>query len=236
MTHSDIYTKFMIEYDKADVTSSYPSLTEYETAVLLDKAYLALIAQKFTGNNTRRIAFEGDIKVIEDLRPLVTEYKGAVGRIRLGPITNELVGDLPEDMLYYVDAYVGMDNDIQNVQLVAHTAAQKSKATAINKPWLKEPIAYLDDKIHVFFDYTKFLDMIAPFGIPIYITYIRKPKRFTRDVTGADIETFEFDNTTEFECSTTMANELINLAVIFATENTESPRLNSMLQTKQLEA
>jgi len=78
--------------------------------------------------------------------------------------------------------------------------------------------------------------MTAPFGIPVYITYIRKPKRFTRDVTGADIETFEFDNTAEFECSTTMANELINLAVIFATENTESPRLNSMLQTKQLEA
>jgi hypothetical protein len=102
----------MIEYDKADVTSSYPSLTEYETAVLLDKAYLALIAQKFTGNNTRRVAFEGDIKVIEDLRPLVTEYKDVVGRIQVGPITNELVGNLPEDMLYYVDAYVGMDNDI----------------------------------------------------------------------------------------------------------------------------
>ena len=49
MTHSDIYTKFMIEYDKANITSSYPSLTEYEIATILDKAYLALIAQKYTG-------------------------------------------------------------------------------------------------------------------------------------------------------------------------------------------
>nr|DAF65995.1 MAG TPA: hypothetical protein [Caudoviricetes sp.]DAH00442.1 MAG TPA: hypothetical protein [Crassvirales sp.] len=44
MTHKDIYTKFMIEYDKANVASSYPSLTEYEIATILDKAYNALIA------------------------------------------------------------------------------------------------------------------------------------------------------------------------------------------------
>ena len=67
MTHRDIYTKFMIEYDKANITSSYPSMTKYEMATILDKAYLALIAQKYTGNNTRRQSFESDIKAIEDL-------------------------------------------------------------------------------------------------------------------------------------------------------------------------
>jgi hypothetical protein len=41
MTHSDIYTKFMIEYDKANITSSYPSLTKYEIALISDsKGYL----------------------------------------------------------------------------------------------------------------------------------------------------------------------------------------------------
>ena len=59
MTHSDIYTKYMIEYDKAQITSSYPSHTKYEIATILDKAYLALIAQKLTGNNPRAVAFEG---------------------------------------------------------------------------------------------------------------------------------------------------------------------------------
>jgi len=44
MTYKDIYTKFLIEYDKADVSSSYPSLTNKEIAVLLDKAMHALIA------------------------------------------------------------------------------------------------------------------------------------------------------------------------------------------------
>jgi hypothetical protein len=61
----------MIEYDKANVTSSYPSLTEYEVATFLDKAYNALIAQKVTGNNTRRSTFESDVKSIADLSPLI---------------------------------------------------------------------------------------------------------------------------------------------------------------------
>jgi hypothetical protein len=44
MTQNDIYTRFMIEYDKANVTSSYPSLTPIEIAIILNKAYLALMA------------------------------------------------------------------------------------------------------------------------------------------------------------------------------------------------
>ena len=70
MTHKDIYTKFMIEYDKAGASTSYPSLTEYEVATVLDKAYNALIAQKVTGNNVRRSTVESDIKSIADLGPL----------------------------------------------------------------------------------------------------------------------------------------------------------------------
>jgi hypothetical protein len=71
MTHGDIKTKFLIEYDKANITSSYPSLTDYEIATILDKAYLALIAQKLTGNNLRQMGFEDDIKAIEDIQQLI---------------------------------------------------------------------------------------------------------------------------------------------------------------------
>jgi hypothetical protein len=58
----------MIEYDKANVTSSYPSLTPYEVATILDKAYNALISQKLTGNNVRRAPFETDVKAVADLQ------------------------------------------------------------------------------------------------------------------------------------------------------------------------
>lgn len=47
---------------------------------------------------------------------------------------------------------------------------------------------------------------------------------------------YNFSENTEFELSDTMAEELINLAVTMALENIESQRLNSKLQTRQLES
>ena len=102
MTHKDIYTKFMIEYDKANVTSSYPSLTEYEVATLLDKAYLALIAQKVTGNNPRRSPFEADVKSVADVQPLVTHKELVTFNNGHEPATNITQFKLPIDYLYSV--------------------------------------------------------------------------------------------------------------------------------------
>ena len=104
MTHKDIYTKFMIEYDKANVTSSYPSLTEYEVATVLDKAYNALIAQKITGNNVRRATFESDVKSIADIEPLVR--RTTITLTQDPNITNAKQGTLPTSMLYFIKAYV----------------------------------------------------------------------------------------------------------------------------------
>ena len=104
MTHKDIYTKFMIEYDKANVTSSYPSLTEYEVATLLDKAYLALIAQKLTGNNQRRMPFEGDNKAIADIAPLITHKELELFTDGHEPAINIIQYKLPKDFLYYVSS------------------------------------------------------------------------------------------------------------------------------------
>ena len=101
MTHKDIYTKFMIEYDKANLTSSYPSLTEYEVATVLDKAYNALIAQKITGNNYRRSTLESDIKSTADLEPLIRRKKMTAKTLR---DLNVMYADQPENMLYYIEA------------------------------------------------------------------------------------------------------------------------------------
>lgn len=108
MTHKDIYTKFVIEYDKANVTSSYPSLTEYEIATVLDKAYVALIAQKITGNNFRRSVFESDNKAIADLEPLVRSVNWTDTR-QDDRVSNSVSGKLPTDMLYYITAYIKQD-------------------------------------------------------------------------------------------------------------------------------
>lgn len=108
MTHKDIYTKFMIEYDKANVTYSYPQLSEDEIAIMLDKAYNAIIAQKITGNNPRGVGFEVDVKVVEDLRPLIKVQDVSFTESDDNAlIKNRMYTELPEDDLYFIDAYVG---------------------------------------------------------------------------------------------------------------------------------
>lgn len=101
LKHKDIYTKFMIEYDKANVTSSYPSLTEYEVATFLDKAYNALIAQKVTGNNVRRAPLEADIKAISDLQPLI--HTTDIDLEQATDVASNVVkAELPDGFLYCV--------------------------------------------------------------------------------------------------------------------------------------
>ena len=113
MTHKDIYTKFMIEYDKANVTSSYPSLTEYEVATVLDKAYHALIAQKVTGNNVRRVALEQDLKSVSDIQPLIVDKIYEPNEIypnfnndNYTDIDNTMNIVVPKNFLYYVGCYI----------------------------------------------------------------------------------------------------------------------------------
>lgn len=249
MTHSNIYTKFMIEYDKANVTSSYPSLTDYEIATLLDKAYLAIIAQKLTGNNQRRMPFEGDVKAIEDIKGLISttylqSYKASTGdRVFDTPsrpgtfdqnAINEVVYVFPEDMLYYVSSIVKAvtDNNAidhmshirQTVIPISHTDAQKFKATDSNLPWIKNPVMYMDGNTgHLLFDAFKYLKSQGSFQLAL--TYIRKPEKFVDHLDG-----------TEFELSDSVAEELINQAIVFAAETVESPRLQTKSNILSLEA
>ena len=236
MTHKNIYTKFLIEYDKANVTSSYPSLTKYEAATILDKAYLALLAQKVTGNNPRQIAFEGDIKAIEDIRPLVKSVRHGLVKTS-GYISNRYQTNIPKDSLYIVQANLdlqyGQERPMDKaefrswpVQIVSHDIATKFFSTPYNMPWVKQPVGYIENGFIYFLVDSMWHDLYDIINM-VYtnITYIKEPKKFVGDT-----------DETEFELSDSMAEELINLAIIMALENVESPRLQTKAQTRSLEA
>lgn len=248
MTQGDVYKKFLIEYDKGTITSSYPSLTNYEIATLLDKAYLALIGEKVTGNNARGAQFESDIKAMEDIRPLlVTETVTSNGTSPSG-VTNAYVCNLPKDsngrikMLYYVSATMKLypvtavpnrDSDkirVLPVSLISHAMAQRFFATPVNIPWIKTPVAYIEGKtITVLYDkYT----MGKYSGEPreLAITYIKIPKKFT------DNAQLNANTSTEMEINDSMVEELINLAIVLVGETVESPRMQTKAQLRQLEA
>ena len=239
MTHSDIYTKFMIEYDKANITSSYPSLTRYEVATVLDKAYLALIAQKLTGNNPRRVGFEADTKALEDLRPLIKSSKLSL-QISTD-ISNQLECNIPDDFLYYLSSLLewnsttSIDNAAHNkqvVHLVSHENADSFKSTDSNMPWIKQPVCYMQgDSIFVLVDPYKNSSK-SPTSLDV--TFIQKPAKFA---TGAGMSTNDYDfGSTKFELNDEMAEELINLAIIMSTEITESSRLSTKINTRPLES
>lgn len=233
MTHNDIYTKYMIEYDKTSVTSSYPSMTKTEIAAVLNKAYLALIGQKYTGNNTRQVPFEGDNKAISDLQPLIV--KETIDLVDAVIPLNVVIGQLdPSKFLYFVQCNV-INGDEETGEeyipavLVSHDMARKFFETPYNKPWLKVPVCYIEDN-KIYIVHESILD--PEYGQPAIsiskcnLTYIKKPIEFDKN----------FESTKEFELNEQMAEELISLAIIFTLENVESPRLNTKTGIKQLEA
>lgn len=238
MTHKDIYTKFMIEYDKADITSSYPSLTEYEIATLLDKAYLALLAQKLTGNNPRQALFESDNKAVEDVRPLIdTIAINASASQNILNASNEVDFEIPDSMLYYVNSNVDLTDFVQsvdnkahnsaNVELVTHEVAQSFMNTATNLPWIMHPVLYIEgDKFYVLYDSFAYQ---AP--TRLILTYIQKPNKFALENGNAD-----FSETSTFQLNDTVAEELINLAILLSTKIVENPRLTAEVQTRPLES
>lgn len=223
MTYKDIHKKYMIEYDKENVTSSYPSLTTYEIATILDKAYLALIAQKLTGNQ-QRVPFEGDIKAIEDIRNLIASKKISKSNTTL-PIDNAVIYKL-SDILYFLTALVLIDGKLVTTNLVNHEIAKNFMHTATNRPWIKNSVCYIEgDNLIVLYD-----DYSHKNVGDLQLTYIKQPDKFVDHIIGKT-----FDDT-QFALNDTMVEELISLAIIMSLETVESPRLQTKLNTKALES
>lgn len=227
MTHENIFEKFMIEYDKANITSSYPSLTDYEIATILDKAYLALIAQKVTGTNFRKAPFEIDTKAIEDIQQLIKRSNLSHGKA-LATAKNEYVFELPTDFLYFVNGEVKINKDCYNSSITTHNIAAGYKVTANNLPWINEPIVYMENKkVHILIDSYKYP---AP-SVEYNMQYVKAPSKFVDD----ERHTVKPKNTV-FELNDSMAEELINLAIIMSLEIVESTRLDNKIKTAPLES
>lgn len=242
MTHSDIYTKFMIEYDKANITSSYPSLTKYEVATILDKAYLALIAQKYTGNNPRKSAFESDMKATEDLQPLINKFT-AIGSLSGDNSYTFNTHTIDHLVLYIIDGQIEIngsitshdDNDhvYENIVFVSHDIAKKFRATKTNLPWVEQPVGCIENNNVIIY--------VDPMDVQYNgaqskaeFTYIKRPAKFAVGQ-GLSVNDYDFGQT-KFELSDSMAEELINLAIIMSTEIVESSRLTTKANTRPLES
>lgn len=217
-----LHQHFKVEYDKANVITSYPSVLPEEIDVFLNKAYLMILNQKFTGNNYRKIAFEGDIKRISDLQKLVVTST-ITTHTDVSHASNAIAFDLNEldNYLYYVTSTIKLDG-VKNsiVILTSHAIEQNVKETDINKPWLPKPVAEIEnDKLIVYYDPIKHMTIAD--DVAIAITYIKKP--FTIDITSNPDAIIEVEDS--------VALEIVDLAVFLALENIESQRTETKGQT-----
>lgn len=128
------------------------------------------------------------------------------------------------------------------VKLVNHEIAQKFFTTASNIPWIKEPVCFIEGS-DVFVVY----DLLNPPADTLRVTFIKQPNTFVKDLSQFTSGTWTYftpdrnatdvqNNLYQFECNSTVAEELVSLAVSFALENVESQRLNSKLNMRGLEA
>ena len=103
-------------------------------------------------------------------------------------------------------------------------------ATTTNLPWIKQPVGYMqNNEFHVLFDGYDIASNDTR-SSSVEFTYIKKPNMFTLDGQKCD-----FGNTV-FELSDSAAEELINLAIIFASDTVESPRLNTKVNLRSFES
>ena len=240
MTYKDVYNKFMIEYDKADISSSYPSLTIYEVATLLDKAMLALIAQKVTGNNPRRQTLDLDIKGVADLQILINR-KEVHNFNKDNQYSNKYVCNITDDtdILYITHVYVQMNTEpygiherLEEIHIIPQMYSYKFEESSTNKPWIKHPVCYIaGNTINIFIGKDMENDGIV--SNHVYIDYIKCPYYFSDILMRDKLEDESIGN---FPLSDTMCEELINLAIIFACRTVGDPRISTEMQTKSLES
>ena len=232
MTYRDVYKKFMIEYDKADISSSYPSLTIYEVATLLDKATLALIAQKVTGNNPRQTAMDIDMKSMSDLQSIIVNESQffTIPAENAGIDNLRILDPIPTDLLYPIHIVVRDNERTKIIKFIPSIYAEKFYKTSTNSPWIKSPVAYMSGgKIYILCSDND-LDIFNDQAIELQMLYIKKPTEFIINL----MKTTELDK--EFPLSDNMCEELINLAIIFACRNVGDPRISTEIQTKSLES
>ena len=234
MTLEDMHTAFDVELDKLNGTS-YPSFLPEEKDFWLNKAYLMLINQKFTGSNVLGEGFEGGVKRIADLQNLLRTARltDTSENTTNNLINYEII--LSDKMLYFISAiFVQMKDDNQTVdttipiRLVTHDVLQNFMATPHNLPYIPYPVGVIDQDQFIIavdrFEYSK----EKTDKCQVEINYIKYPKTFDSSKTNGNSTITGLQDSPEIAEHT--HNEIVALAVYLAIENIESPRVQTNVQ------
>lgn len=259
MTYKDIYDKFLIEYDKAGVSSSYPSLTEKEITALLDKAMLALIAQKVTGNNPRKAQLDVDTKGMADIQPLINVVKATQdtttnnGHVSKNELVYKLIKqktnkDTTTDKDTTTSEETTTSAEIPVLYILGGVLVYKTGNNIDREDTITIIPSVISDKYRETSHNKPWIKSPVAFMHDNKVHVLIDSDKVQDDQSTKTIDCYmniikcpvlfrDLDiGETPFVLSDTMCEELISLAVIFACKTVENPRLTTEIQTKSLEA
>jgi len=228
MTKANCYIAFGIELDKID-SLQYPSFTDAERAYFFDRAQEQFIKSRLTGHNSLGLSIEETSKRVDDLRMLIVEDVLTVTTAGSdSEKANCYVADL-SDLITYVYMYpIGEECTITYTDRITNLPVNKIQPiTECNS---NTYIAKVHDPLspHILHYNTasplrlikgNIVELITDgtYSILNYIIrYIKQPTSFS--VLGST-------STPDFPSH--VHSELVKLAVNFAIENIESPRVQT---------
>jgi hypothetical protein len=215
MTALKMLELFRQKYNSSSFTND--TMGDDEIYLFLNDAYDRFIKQRFTGNNARGVAFDGDQKRIDDLKALLFTSSAISPAVSASnsEIPNSVNYDLPADYMYHVATYVE-DNrtDIENTdkyvgcEVIANEFVSRYSTSGHNNPVIRKPLVV--------------------FRKPAVFTIIHQPSTTLGDVIMTYLKEFdEISGSQDCELSKHTHREIVSIAVGLALEVTESKRFQT---------
>lgn len=229
MKISDLHKAFKVLMDKnaeAVAFGGCPAFLPEEIDLFLNQAYIEVICNKYTGNNTMKVGFEGAVKRIADLQkliktdaaqPLVYPYSSS----NVLTLSNFFKDNQELKRMFYVDCVLHFNDEVAICTLIDHEKAKGFLQTYNNMPWIETPVAVLEDNtLKIYIDPIR----MSADTYTADITYIKYPQNISYTDYNKDIT----------EVPDYILNEVIDRAVEIALETIESQRTQTKVQLDSL--
>ena len=217
MTAVEMSTLFGLKINSSSNTND--ELGDDEISLYLNSAVNRFIKQRYTGNNYRQIAFEGDDKRVADLRTLLTNSPTISKSSATSEIPNSARYTVPSDFMFYVDCSViftrtdvSQTNTWVQCKTIKNSEIRKHVQSGHNKPYIREPLVVFRDATY----FTVIIDDVANIGnlSTASLTYIKEPAVINVD-SGSAVNCDLPNHTHE---------EIVDMAVNIVLEVEESKR------------
>jgi len=206
MTIAEMVTLFKLRYNNN--TNTRTDISDDSIYLFLNSAINRFIKQRFTGNNARQVAYEGDQKRNDDLLTLVTTATETL----VDPIdwiTNARKVRLPTDYLFLDELYLTLTRDSVNYKtigekIIADDAREFMFIENINIPLIDAPKFYFEgSELIIIYENTDTL-------VDVTFRYLKQPQLVSvSQNSDLPIHTHE---------------EIVEIAIGLALENDESQR------------